>query len=152
MKVKDEAEWQKFLAEVASDPDPIAEPFREFLVAWADAAESVLDMWKEAAEPDEIWCHPVRALRDTLLITAEQLGKLSVGLYGQALVLYGTYWYYAGDDPDEFFMQMTTIEQALVADVMIAKALQLQASAETEEEKQMVSRLLYGREPDAHSH
>lgn len=145
MKVKDESEWQLFLAEVAADPDPIAETFREWLIAWADAAEKLLADWETSeAFPGHDPHIAVDALRDSLIGVCETKGRIGVGLVGQALVIYGTHWHYAAD-PDDFFAALTPIEQNLVADVMIAKGLQLEQRAQTEEDRQLVEQLLYGK-------
>lgn len=132
MRVKDESEWRKQCADFAVDPDPRAEPFREFVVAWAEAAEEVLDDRRGNSRNGG----PAIKALDTVLRKVEaSTGRWTVGYLGMALVLLGTHWAEAGD-PDEFVKAMTPIEQSLYLDVLATKMAELQRSAEVAEEQE----------------
>lgn len=120
MKVKDEAEWQLFCAEIANAPDAVAEPFRDFLVAWAEAAE---DWMGRRGGPGIV------ALRNSLRTVEAERGRWTVGFLGQMLVVLSTHWEPAGE-PDLFFDHLTPIEQNLFADVAQLKMEELARAAE----------------------
>lgn len=123
MKVKDEAEWQLFLAELAADDDPRAEAFRDFLVAWTEAAEVAMEPERDvygANDPPS----PVEALRRRLRSTEAELGRWTVGYLGLMLVVLGTHWAPAGN-PDDFVSSLTPIEQNLYFDALAIKQEQL---------------------------
>ena len=128
MQITDEDLWQAQCQEFADDPNPFAEVFHQFVVAWADAAESHLVRRIVTAEYDD---HPlpspIEALRQELPGSEERVGHFMSGFFvGQALVLLGTHWAYGGD---ELFESMTPIEQRLCADVYQLKLDELNTRA-----------------------
>jgi hypothetical protein len=121
MKVKDESEWQAQLAEFAADSDPRAQVFHDFVIAWAEGAEALIDQNGGHL--------PIEALRDSLRATEVKVGRPPIGFIGMTLIVLATHWA-AVYDIDEFFASMTTIEQNLFADVSVAKLADLEAKAE----------------------
>ena len=117
MKVKDESKWQQQCAEFAKDDDPRAEAFRDFVVAWADAAE------EQVGELSAI-----DALKDTLRAVERQVGPWPVNYLGMALVLLSTHWHWAGD-PQDFALSLSPIEQSLYFDILAINLRDLQTSA-----------------------
>lgn len=128
IKVKDEAEWQKQLADFAADDEAeLASLLRDFCIAWAERSETVMDLWEQEESGDGP-LQGIKALRWTLRSIEAEKGRFPVGFLGMALVLFTTHWEPAGD-PKEFFESMTTIEQNLYLDVAQLKLTQLQSGA-----------------------
>lgn len=121
MKIKDEARWQHQLAGIASDPDPIAQKFRDWLIDWCEAAEKAIDDSRKVEYGDfgdEVvnQLNPVEALRQTLRGVEETHKHWPATLLGQALLLIQDHWEPAGD-PDRFYGSLTVFEQNLFLDV-----------------------------------
>lgn len=122
MKIRNESEWQQWLAELATDEHPLTPHFREFVVTWAEKAEEILDQW-----PQDL---PTDALNLALEATEIAVGWTPTGMLGQALVVLGTHW--GVTDPEAFYDHLTPIERHLYAEMAAMKVAQLQeAAAET---------------------
>ncbi len=129
MKVRDEAEWQGQLAEFASDENPLAALFRDFVIAWADNAETAMERRVITAEYDDRPPPgPVDALRSTLRATEDVHGHFEIGFVGMALLILCTHWEPAGD-PDTFYEKLNSIEQNLFSDVARVKMATLEQAA-----------------------
>lgn len=121
MRVKNEADWQRFLADVAADADPRAVLLRDFTVAWAEAAEMAM---KVGINIDL----PMQLLRNTLHSTELAVGgRATIGMIGSSLVLLCVHWAAGGN----LYEDMTCLEQRLVEDTTVIKLEQLARAAET---------------------
>lgn len=121
MKIRNEAEWQGQLAEFSEDENPLAGLFRDFVIAWADAAEALMDNY-------DFPLSPIKALRGSLRATEEKFGHFEIGFVGMALLLLCTHWESAGD-PDAFYESLGPIEQNLFSDVARVKLAAMQQEA-----------------------
>lgn len=142
VKVKDESEWQKQLADFAKDDDPMSEILPTFVIAWCERGERFLDETKDMTPPPP-WSTPIGSLRAGLRATEQDLGRLQIGFLGMALVIITAHWE-PGGDPQEFFDSMTIIEQNLFADVAALKIadMELQAQAAQQESNGSISNLM----------
>lgn len=126
MRVKDASEWQAQLAEFAADPDPKAEAFRDFVIAWAEAAENMV---ASSTRKQLMLESPIEALRASLRTVETRMGRWPVGFIGQALLVLCTFWEPAGD-PKDFYASLSIIEQNLFMDVYAVKQEALNAEAQ----------------------
>lgn len=124
MKTADEAEWQRQRQELLADEDEIAKIFHDFMVAWAETAEQIMNDY-----PDR---NPMQALREGLLPTQQAhplpetiLPSLFVG---QMLACLGAHWHYG----HQAISETNQIELILVADCVGLKMAQLQQTAQAE--------------------
>lgn len=131
MKVKDESEWQKQLADFAADPDPMAVLLPNFLIKWCERGERFLEESSEYPPhgPRPPWTEPMGALRAGLRATELEEGRLQIGYLGMALVVITAHWEPAAD-PQGFFDSMTSIEQNLFADVAALKIADMELKAQ----------------------
>lgn len=121
MKIRNESEWQGQLAEFSQDENPLAGLFRDFIIAWADAAEALMSDY-------DFPLSPIKALRNSLRATEEVHGHFEIGFVGMALLILCTHWEPAGD-PDAFYESLNPIEQNLFSDVARVKLAALQQEA-----------------------
>lgn len=103
------------MAELATDPDPMAQVFGNFVTAWAEATEKVL-----AAEASD----PVVALRATLRSVEGRYGRANSTVLGMVLLVLVTHWELVGD-PDDFYEALSPIEQRLFEDCAAVKVREL---------------------------
>ena len=121
MRIRNQSEWQGQLAEFAEDQNPLALKFRDFVIAWADAAEKLM-------YDNDFPLPPIKALRGTLRAVEQVHGHFEIGFVGMALLLLCTHWEGAGD-PDAFYESMNPIEQNLFSDVTRVKLATMQQAA-----------------------
>jgi hypothetical protein len=109
MRITDEAAWQAQLAEFAAQTNPNAGHLRNFVIAWAEAAEQLVDHDTS----------PIEALRTTLRTIEKTYGRQTTLQLGTALMVLTTHWApAAGDDRGEsFYLALTSIEQNMYLDV-----------------------------------
>jgi hypothetical protein len=120
MKVKDEAEWQNLLAEFSVDPDPMAPVLKNFLIAWANAAERLTEDDEETHWP------PIVALRKTLNLIEAQQQRVPTAVIAAALAILTMHWIYS----DQMVEGMNQIELHMVQDITAIKVVQLQEQAQ----------------------
>jgi hypothetical protein len=123
MKIRDEADWQRQLADFANDPHPAATSLQNFLVTWANYAEGVL----ATVRLPEI-TSPMEALRQTLVTTEQHTGRTSIGFIGAALTLLSMHWGYG----ETLYDDMNPIERHLIEDATLVKLETLAAQAAQE--------------------
>lgn len=121
MRIRNESEWQGQLSEFAQDQNPLAGMFRDFVIAWAEAAEQLM-------YDHDFPLPPVKALRGTLRAVEEVHGHFEIGFVGMALLILCTHWEPAGD-PDAFYEALNPIEQNLFSDVARVKLANMQEAA-----------------------
>lgn len=121
MRVSDEAEWGAQLNALDADDDVRAGKFRDFVVFWAESAETLLD---------NTTCSPIEALRSVLRFTESQIIRLPVGFLGQAMLILCSHWQPICEDRDGFFDSLTPIEQNIFVDVAAVWVAQRQQSGD----------------------
>lgn len=125
MKVRDESDWQRQLADFANDPEPMAVVLQNFLITWANYAET----WLQEAHGEGIYdddITPMEGLRATLEITQEHAGRISIGFTGAALTLLAMHWIHG----EGLYDDMNSIERTLVEDAAQVKIDHLKAQAQ----------------------
>jgi hypothetical protein len=127
MRVKDQHQWDLWLADSVADQHPLTSTFRQFVQAWAEHAEHLHDQKMQASEviagnpPDPMT--PMDSLRNTLVAAELTLPAehISIGLIGGALAVLIMHWEYG----TELYEQMTPIEKHLVDDAIRVKQLNM---------------------------
>jgi len=101
MKSKDETHWLVQQSELRKDQTGIE--FLEFVESWTSRAEQVID--------DKDWT-PDEAIRQTLVPTESELGRVSSNFLGQMLVVLVSEWFYG----DELELGFTPLERRVFED------------------------------------
>ena len=109
MKVVDEAKWVQQLSEFDAGEER-GQAFRDFLLAWADRAEEVL-------EGDDT-ANPLDALTRVLPEVEENRdGRITIGDIGGMLVVLAAFWAHG----EAMVEALTLIERRLVQDTVAMK-------------------------------
>lgn len=125
MKVKDESDWQRQLADFANDAHPAATTLQNFLVTWANYAET----WLGEAHNAGVYHEDItamEALRHTLATTENHTGRIPIGFIGAALTLLSMHWGHG----HTLYGDMNSIERHLIEDATLVKLEQLAAQAQ----------------------
>lgn len=114
MKVKDSDQWSLQLQEF--NTDETSQQFRDFLVFWMDAADTLYS--------EGVMTPPV-AVSKALEVTEQTFGFLSTDWIGQMLLVMIQHWVFG----DEVWDGLTFIEKRLVEQATALKIVELQQAA-----------------------
>lgn len=121
MRVQDDEAWQIQLREF--EHDDLSRKFRDFLVFWADAAETML------AEHQQT---PRGSLVRTFDVAEQTFGYISVEWLGQMLLVLVQHWFHGG----QIWESLSVWERRLVEQATALKLVELQDSAKVGVEDQ----------------
>ncbi len=82
MKVVNEQDWQEYCAAV--EHEEWGKAFVQFLTAWLTNAERALE--------NDMSLNPTDAIRESLWLTQQQIGRVSIEYIGQMLLVIISHW------------------------------------------------------------
>jgi hypothetical protein len=118
MKIRDESLWHELVKDLKESDEGVA--FYDFVTAWADRAEQIMEQFREGGTPAE-------ALRMVLPTVENSFERKTIWILGQCLVVLCMHW----EHGEELTNTFTELEIRLVEDVTALKIAQLQAAAES---------------------
>lgn len=126
MKARDADAWTQQTVELRADEN--GQRFLTFFEFWFDAAEKLISDGLDAqmcnGTPSNAWT-PVRAMREALKVSEEQLGFLTVDWIGQMLAVASMHWAHG----QEMVKGLTFVEHRLVQESVARKVAQLAEDA-----------------------
>lgn len=116
MQTQDDDLWHHQVAELMEDE--VGQEFLTFITDWLDTAEAAMDADDQLS--------PSAAVRASLAVVEERMGRISANFLGQMLVVMISHWIHGHQLSAEF----SSIERRLMEDMLILKLKELEDSAQ----------------------